>query len=297
MKGHALTDLEAVLTIARRGSFRAAAREIEVSPTALSHAIAALEQRLGVRLFNRTTRSVSLTSAGEAFVAEIAPALGAIRGAFEQANRHRHTPRGLLRINSHSVAARQALFSLVVDFLRRFPEMRVDVAVNDRLVDIVAEGFDAGVRLGAVPADMIAIPIGAEQRLAVVGLPKYFNARKAPKTPQDLLEHECIRVRLPSGTPFKWVFQRHGKRFELDVPGRLTLDTPELMLEAARGGLGLAYLWRSFAAKDLASGKLVEVLAGWTPSYGKHQLYYHSRKHVPAGLRAFFDLARQVAER
>ena len=295
MKGQALTDLEAVVAVARRIGFRSAARELEVSPTALSHAIASLEERLGVRLFNRTTRSVSLTSAGEAFVAEITPALGVIRGAFEGVNRHRDTPRGLLRINSHSVGARHVLLPLVVEFLRRFPEMKVDVVVEDRPVDIVSEGFDAGVRLGAVPADMIAIPVGTEQQPVVVSAPKYFDKHKPPKTPRDLLEHECIRIRLPSGAPFKWEFQRHGKRFDVDVPGRLTLDRADLMLDAARAGLGLAYFWRSFAAKDLAAGKLAEVLSGWTPSYGTHQFYYPSRKYVPAGLRAFFDLARGIA--
>ena len=293
MRGQGLADLDAVVAIARRGSFRAAARELEVSPTALSHAVAALEARLGVRLFNRTTRSVSLTSAGEAFVAEITPALGAIRGALEQVNRHRDTPRGLLRINCHSVAARQTLMPLVLEFLRRHSEMKVDVVVEDRLVDVVAEGFDAGVRMGDVPGDMIAIPIGEEQRVVVVGAPKYLDAHKAPRTPQDLLKHECLRVRLPGGKLFKWAFQRHGKRFELDVPGRLTLDAPDLMLDAARAGLGLAYLWRAFAARDLAAGRLIEAHAGWTPTYGRHQLYYPSRKYVPAGLRAFFDLARK----
>jgi len=297
MKGHALADLEAVVTIARRGSFRGAARQLEVSPTALSHAIAALERRLGARLFHRTTRSVSLTAAGEALVAEIAPALGAIRGAFERVNRHRDTPRGTLRINSTSVAAREALLPLVVEFLRRFPEVKVDLVVDDRLVDIVAEGFDAGIRLGSVPQDMVAIPVGAEQHLAVVAAPGYLRKHNAPRSPNDLLKHECIRIRLPSGTPFKWNFQRHGKRFELDVPGRLTLDRPDLMLDAARAGLGLAYFWRSFAARHLAAGKLVEVLAGWTPSYGRHQLYYPSRKYVPAGARAFFELARDTAHR
>jgi DNA-binding transcriptional LysR family regulator len=295
MKGPGLVDLDAVLSIARRGGFRAAARELEVSPAALSHAIATLEARLGVRLFNRTTRSVSLTSAGEAFVAEISPALDAIRSAFELVNRHRDTPRGLLRINSNSFAARQALLPLVTRFLQRFPEMRVDLVVEDRLVDIVAEGFDAGVRLGAVPADMIAVPVGGEQRLAVVGATRYFRRRKAPQAPDELLEHECIRIRLPGGTPFKWAFERHGKRFHVDVPGRLSLDSPDLMLDAARRGLGLAYLWRFLAAKDLATGRLTEVLAGWTPSYGFHHVYYPSRKHVPAGLRAFFDLARDRA--
>jgi len=297
MKGQALGDLEAVIAIARRGSFRGAARDLEVSPTALSHAIATLEERLGVRLFHRTTRSVSLTSAGDAFVAEITPALGLIRGAFEQISRHRDTPTGLLRVNSSSVGAYQAALPIVLEYLRRFPDMKVDLVVDDRLVDIVAEGFDAGVRLDTVPADMIAIPIGEEQHLAVVAAPEYLAVHKAPQTPSDLLDHDCIRIRLPSGTPLKWGFQRDGKRFDIDVPGRLTLDRAELMLDAARTGLGLAYVWRSMAGSDLAARRLVEVLRPWMPSYGTHSLYYPSRKYVPAGLRAFFELARQMGRR
>jgi len=297
MKGQALSDLEAVIAIARRGSFRGAARELEVSPAALSHAIATLEERLGVRLFHRTTRSVSLTSAGDAFVAEITPALGTIRGAFEQISRHRDIPTGLLRVNSSSIAAHQSVLPIVLEYLRRFPEMKVDLVVDDRLVDIVAKGFDAGVRLDTVPADMIAIPVGEEQHLAVVAAPEYLAAHKAPQAPSDLFDHECIRIRLPSGAPLKWGFKRDGKRFDIDVPGRLSLDRAELMLEAARAGLGIAYVWRSLAAGDLASRKLVEVLRLWTPAYGTHSLYYPSRKYAPAGLRAFLELARQTARR
>jgi DNA-binding transcriptional LysR family regulator len=296
MKREALADLEAIVAIARRGSFRGAARELDVSPTALSHAIASVEAGLGVRLFHRTTRSVSLTAAGHAFVAEITPALGVIRSAIDGVNRHRETPTGVLRINSSSNAARQVLAPVVFEFLRRFTEMKVDLVVEDRLIDIVAEGFDAGVRLGdTVPADMIAVPLGREQDFAVVGAPDYFIGRKPPTTPDELLGHDCIRARLPSGALFRWEFLGGGEPFNVDVPGRLTLDNADLMLEAARAGLGLAYSWRWLAAEDLAAGWLMEVLAGWTPSYGRLRLYYPSRKYVPAGLRAFIDLAREMA--
>jgi DNA-binding transcriptional LysR family regulator len=298
MKREGLADLEAVVAIARRGSFRGAARELEVSPTALSHAIASLEARLRVRLFNRTTRSVSLTAAGRAFAAEITPALGVIRSAIEGVNRHREAPAGVLRINSASNAARQVLAPVVFEFVKRFPEMKVDLVVEDRLIDIVAEGFDAGVRLGdTVPADMIAVPLGREQDFAVVGAPDYLAGHKPPTTPNDLLGHHCIRARLPSGAPYRWEFVRRGRPFSVDVPGRLTLNNPDLMLEAARAGLGLVYLWRSLAAEDLASGRLTEVLAGWTPTHGRFQLYYPGRKYVPAGLRAFVDVAREIAPR
>jgi DNA-binding transcriptional LysR family regulator len=297
MKRAGMADLEAVVAIARRGSFRGAARELDVSPTALSHAIASLEARLRVRLFNRTTRSVSLTAAGHAFVAEITPALGVIRSAIEGVNRHRATPVGVLRINSSSNAARQVLAPVVFEFLRRFPEMKVDLAAEDRLIDIVAEGFDAGVRLGdTLAADMIAVPLGPAQDFAVVGAPEYFATHKPPQTPDELLKQDCIRARLPNGALYQWEFvRRGGERFHVDVPGRLTLDNADLTLQAAREGLGLAYSWRWLAAEHLAAGRLTEVLAGWTPSYGRFRLYYPSRKYVPAGLRAFIDLAREMA--
>ncbi len=294
MKGQTLSELQAAVAIARRGGFRAAARELEVSPTALSHGIANLEARLGVRLFNRTTRSVRLTPAGEAFIAQVTPALDAIRSAFDQVNRHRDTPRGLIRINSNAIAAREAILPLVAKFLQRFPEMRVDLVVDDRLVDIVADGFDAGVRLGPVPEDVIAIPVGEKQRLGVFGSPLYFKKHKIPKSPMDLQKHECIRVRLPNGAPFKWEFERHGRTFKVDAPGRLTLDREELMIDATRAGLGLGYFWRAHAAEDIAAGRLVEVLPGFARVYGAHRLYYPSRKYMAAGPRAFFDLAREM---
>ena len=240
-----------------------------------------------------------MTAAGHAFAAEISPALGVIRSAIEGINRHRETPAGVLRINSSANAARQVLAPVVFEFLRRFPEMKVDLVAEDRLIDIVAEGFDAGVRLGdRIPADMIAVPLGREQDFAVVGAPDYFVGRKRPATPTELLGHACIRARLPSGALFRWEFVRRGREpFNVDVPGCLTLDNSDLMLEAARAGVGLAYSWRWLAAADLAAGRLIEVLVGWTPSYGRFRLYYPSRKYVPAGLRAFIDLVREMVPR
>jgi DNA-binding transcriptional LysR family regulator len=291
-----LVDLESVVAIARHGSFRAAAQELEISPTALSHAIASLEARLGVRLFDRTTRSVSLTSAGDEFVVGIAPALGVIRDAMESVNRERDTAAGMLRINSSLNAARQVLAPVIFEFLRLFPDMKVDLVADDRLIDIVANGFDAAVRLGdTIPADMIAVPLGSEQRFVVVGAPRYFDRHKPPDTPDELLSHDCIRLRLSGGPLSRWEFVgRGGEPFHVEVPARLTLDNADVMLQAARAGLGLAYSWRWLAAADLSAGRLTEVLAGWTPEYGRFQLYYPSRKYIRAGLRAFIDLAREM---
>jgi len=199
MRSSGLIELDAVLAVARHRGFRAAATELGMSRSALSHAIAALEAKLGVRLFHRTTRSVSLTEAGEQFVSGVAPALGQIREAMARAGSHRDTPAGTLRINTSAGAARQ-MEPLVFEYLRRYPDMTVDIVTEGRLVDIVVDGFDAGVRLAElVPRDMIAVPLGPDQRFAVVGSPAYFKQHPKPRTPADLSRHRCIRSRLPSG--------------------------------------------------------------------------------------------------
>jgi DNA-binding transcriptional LysR family regulator len=294
MRSSGLIELDAVVALARHRNFRAAALELGVSRSALSHAVAALEERLGVRLFNRTTRSVSPTEAGEQFVSSVAPALGDIRGAIEAANNRRATPAGTLRINTGARAARQMMTPIIVEYLRRYPEMKVDLVTEGRLVDIVVDGFDAGVRpANRVPQDMIAIPIGPDQRFAVVGSPSYLAGREKPHTPQDLLAHRCIRSRLPGGGIYRWEF-RHGEAVAIDVEGPLTLDEPTLMLEAARAGVGLAYVIEWSVAADLAAGRLVRVLEDWTPTFPGLCLYYPSRRHLPAGLRALVDLIQEL---
>ena len=296
MNNSGLVELEAVLAVARHGGFRPAATAMGLSRSALSATVAALEARLGVRLFNRTTRSVAVTQAGEAFIARIAPAVADIQGALQAASDLRTTPSGLLRLNT-SVGAAQLVFSKVVlEFLRRYPDMRVDIVTERRLVDIVAEGFDAGIRLAeAVPRDMVAVPMGGEQRMVVVASPAYLAEHPAPRVPEDLMRHRCVRWRFASGNIYRWEFARHGEAMTLDVPGPLTLDEPLLMREAARAGAGIAYLGLFHVADDLASGRLVPLLTEWSPSYPGICLYYPSRRHMPAGLRAFVDLVREVA--
>ena len=294
MRTSGLTELEAVLAVARQRSFRAAATELEMSTSALSHTVAALETRLGVRLFNRTTRSVSLSEAGEQFVASVAPALSAIRDAVEQASSRRLTPAGTLRINTSPGAARQVMAPLILEYLRRYPEMMVDIVTEGRLVDIVVDGFDAGIRLAeSVPQDMIAVPFGLAQRLVVVGAPAYFARHAPPRSPGELLAHRCIRYRLASGAIWRWEFERHGESLDVDVQGPLTLDDSTLMLEAARAGVALAYLSEWNVAEDLAQGRLQCVLEDWTPPFDGLCLYYPGRRHVPAGLRALIELIRE----
>lgn len=295
MKTSGLGELEAVLAVSRRRSFRAAAIELGVSTSALSHAVAALEARIGVRLFNRTTRSVSLSEAGEQFVASVAPALATIRDAIEQAGSFRDTPSGTLRINTSTGAANQVM-PLFIAFLQRYPEMKIDLVTEGRLIDIVVDGFDAGIRLAdSVPQDMIAVPFGDAQRFAVVGSPAYFAEHKRPRTPAELNAHRCIRTRMPSGAIYQWEFERHGETVRFDGNGALTLDEPGLMLTAARAGLGLTYLTEWNVAADLKAGTLVRVLEDWTPPLDRLCLYYPGRRNVPAGLRALIEMIREAA--
>jgi DNA-binding transcriptional LysR family regulator len=288
-----LTELEAVLAVARHGSFRAAAAALEMSTSALSQAVASLEGRIGTRLFHRTTRSVRLTEAGERFVAEVAPAIASIRGAIERASDQGDAPTGTLRINTSAGAARRVMQPYLIPYLQRYPAVHLDLVTEDRLIDIVREGFDAGFRTAeTVPRDMIAVPLGDPVRFAVVGSPDYFAKHERPRTPADLSRHRCVRARMPAGHIYHWEFERHGEALAIDVDGMLTLDEPQLMLEAARAGLGLTYLTEFNVAEDLAAGRLERVLEDWTPPFERLCLYYPGRRHVPAPLRALIELIR-----
>lgn len=287
-------ELEAVVAVARHGGFRVAARELDMSSSALSHAVAALEARLGVRLFNRTTRSVALSAEGEQFVAEVAPALSTIRAAMERIDEHRAEPAGILRLNLTHGAARMILSPLIFEYMRRYPQVSVDMVTEAAMVDIVGQGFDAGVRLQEfVPPDMIAVPIGGPIRSTVVGSPAYFAGRKPPKTPGELAEHNCIRRRTGSGTIYRWEFEKRGEPVAVDVPGQLTLDEEQLILQAALAGEGLAYLSNVATAHAIEAGFLMPVLEDWSPEYPGLCLYYPSRRNMSARLRGLIDLIRQ----
>ncbi|TCU58872.1 DNA-binding transcriptional LysR family regulator [Novosphingobium sp. PhB57] len=293
MKG-GLAEFEGVVMIARLGSFRAAAEELGLSTSALSHGVAALERRLGVRLFNRTTRSVSPTDAGAQFIARIAPALVEIGSAIEDVNSHRDTPAGTLRINTSAGAGRMTLTPIFLEYLARFPDMNLVLATEGRLVDIVQQGFDAGIRLMEhVPQDMIAVPIGGPVRMIVVATPGYLAQWGTPQVPADLLHHRCIRARLATGAIWKWEFERRGEAVEVDVPGALVLDEMTLMQEAVLAGIGLAYLNEWSVREHVAQGRLVAVLEDWSPPYPGLTLYYPGNRHTPAGLRALVQLIRE----
>lgn len=292
-----MKSMEAVLAIARRGSFRAAAIDVGMSTTALSHTIGRLESSLGVRLFNRTTRSVSLSVAGQEFVERIAPALAEIRAAMDMARLQRVTPSGLLRINA-SVQAGREITPLVLAFLRRYPEMQVDLVTEGRLVDIVAEGFDMGLRpADLVPRDMIALPMGKPQRYAVVACPAWLATHPTPLTPADLSLPDCLRVRLPNGALFRWQFEKGGEVVQIDAKGRLTLDEAAIARAAVLDGAGIGFFIEQDVAEDISAGRLIRLLEDWTPPRPGFSLYYPGRRNPSAGFAAFLAMVRDVAAR
>lgn len=289
-----LAELEAITAVARHGGFRAAARELGMSSSALSHAVAALEERLSVRIFNRTTRSVALSEAGERIVADVAPALAAIDRAIEDAGMSAGTVSGTLRLNMAPGAARMLLVPLILEYGRRYPNVDVEIVTDNALVDVIGKGFDAGVRLvEVVPADMVAIPILPTIRSLVVGSPGYFSNRSHPIVPSDLLKHRCIRARMASGRLYRWEFERRGQAVLIDAPGSLILDASDLMLSAALEGAGLAYISEPSVAAHIASGDLIPVLQDWSPPYPGLSLYFAQRRQMPARLRALIDLIRE----
>ncbi len=254
-----------------------------------------LERNLGIRLLNRTTRSVSLTEAGARLLAHLGPVLQDLDAALDSLAEVRGTPSGTLRINANKSGAAILLRDVIPHFLAHHPEVEIDLVSEGRLVDIVEQGFDAGVRLAeAVPQDMVAVRFGGDARFIAVASPAYLEGRDPPITPDDLHAHRCIRQRLPSGKRYRWEFSRHGAEVVVDVPGVLTLDDNDLIVEAAADGLGIAYVPESFARTLLDSGHLVAVLEDWCPPIPGLALYYPRNRHVPSTLRAFIDTLKEA---
>lgn len=286
-------DLSVFLAIARQGSFRRAAAELGVTPSALSHSLRLVEERIGIRLINRTTRSLALTDAGARLFARINPAFLDINDAIDELNRFRDTPFGTLRLNVPRICARFVLMPIVTRFLATFPDIQLELVVNDALVDVVAEGFDAGIRFGeSIAADMIAVPVGPRLSFAVVATPEYFARHGRPVTPRDLAGKPCIRYRFMGGTLYDWEFERGGEEIAVAVDGPLTLSEQDVMLDAALAGTGMAYLFEEQVRSHVAGGALVRVLEDWCPYYPGFYLYYPSRRQMPSALRAFIDFAR-----
>lgn len=290
-----LNDLAAFAAVANHQSFRRAADVMGVSRSALSHTIIGLEAKLDVRLFNRTTRSVSLTQAGARLLARLDPVLQDLDQALDTLSQERGTPSGALRINSNKSGARILLADVVPRFMDLYPEVELDLVSEGRLVDIVEQGFDAGVRLlEAVPKDMVAVKFGGDVRFIAVAAPSYLDGKAALQTPDDLHAHCCIRQRLPSGKRYRWEFSKRDAEIAVDVPGNLTLDDSDLLVQAAVEGRGIAYVPDHFARPFLASRQLLTVLDDWCPPMAGLALYYPRSRHTPSPLRAFIDLIREI---
>jgi DNA-binding transcriptional LysR family regulator len=296
MKQPSLTDLNAFITVASYRSFRRAADVLGVSHSALSHAIRGLESNLETRLLNRTTRSVSLTQEGEHLLSRLTPILGELSATLGDVTAASGHPNGVVKINGSEGAIRLLLKTVVPRFRLLYPYVELDLAAEGQLVDIVERGFDAGIRLGeAIPKDMVAVRLGADTRFLAVDSPDYLNSFPTPLTPDDLHQHRCIRQRLPSGKRYRWEFMKHDQEITIDVPGTLTLDNNQLMVESAADGLGIAYVPELYATPLLKTGRLVAVLEDWCPFIPGLFLYFPHNRHVPPGLRALVDLAKELA--
>jgi DNA-binding transcriptional LysR family regulator len=294
MQSPDLADLDAFVAVARHRSFRQAALQRGVSASTLSQALRTLEERLGVRLLNRTTRSVALTDAGADLLARLVPALDELKEAVDHVNRYRDSVSGSLRINAPTAVVELLLAPMLADFMAEHPRLTVEIVAEDAFVDVVEQGFDAGVRFGeSVARDMIAVPLGPPQRLIVAAAPSYIAAHGQPRAPDDLLQHACIRRRFANGSLLPWEFEKDGQTMRIVVDGPLVTTNTHLALAAAERGIGLLRTFESFTTAAQAEGRLVLVLDEWCPPFDGPFLYYPSRRHVPAGLRAFIDFVRR----
>jgi len=290
-----LADLTAFVAIADNLSFRAAAPRLGVTPSALSHTMRQLEERLGVRLLHRTTRSVSLTDAGLRLIEQLRPAISRITGALEDLKEERHHPFGHLRIHATPMAAVAVIAPVWGRFLSTYPEVQLEVEVDEEPIDIVAKGLDAGIApRNWAAADMIATRVAGPMKVAIVGAPGYFALRRPPRTPEDLARHSCVQYRR-NGTVLEWPLKRDGKSLRVSVQGQVVVNSPDLAVRAAVDGLGIAYTLEGLAELSLRSGQLIRVLEDWSPCFEGLFLYYHGQRQVPAALRAFIDMIRTAS--
>ena len=294
MQRGSLNDLLAFLAVGQERSFTRAAAKLGVSQSALSHTIRGLEERLGLRLLTRTTRSVSPTEAGERLLHTIGPRFEEIESELAALSEFRKKPAGTIRITATDYAVETILWPKLKRFLQRYPEVKVEIITDYGLTDIVAERFDAGVRGGEqIAKDMIAVRIGPDMRSAVVGAPSYFAGRSEPQRPQELIEHNCINLRLPTrGGLYAWEFEKDGRELKVHVEGRLVFNGTFQMLNAALAGFGLAYVPEDVAQPHLAKGRLNRVLADWCPPYSGYHLYYPSRRQTTPAFALLVEALR-----
>jgi DNA-binding transcriptional LysR family regulator len=294
MPRHNLNDLLAFLAVAKERSFTKAAAKLGVSQSALSHTVRGLESRLGVRLLTRTTRSVAPTEAGERLLQTVGPWIEEIEAELEALSELREKPAGTIRITAGEHAVHSVLWPKLAKFLRKYPDIKVEVTVDNTLTDIVAKRYDAGVRFGEqVAKDMIAVRIGPDVRFAVVGVKSYFAKRSPPKRPQDLIGHTCINLRLPThGNLYAWDFEKNGRELKVRVEGQLVFDNAFQLLDAALAGFGLAYVPEDLAQPHLTKGRLKRVLEDWCPPYSGYHLYYPSRRQPTPAFALLVDALR-----
>lgn len=283
-------ELQAIKTLSEQRSFRRAAEMLGLKRSSLSHLVKTLEHNLGVQLFQRTTRSVSLTDAGQQLLDRLSPLLNQMDDVLHDISASRHQHYGTLRISASDASIGLLLEHVVADFSARYPDIQLDFAAQGALVDITAAGFDAGIRLiEDVPQDMVAVPLGGPLTFVTVAAPAYLARNAAVNHPRDLLQQQCIRQRLPSGKRYQWEYAQAGEKQEIDVPGTLTLDSNALMAQAALAGLGIAYVPSLYVEKEMRSGQLVALLADWRVQSAGIALWFPPNRHQSMALRLFID--------
>lgn len=289
-----LNDLSAFVAVAQAHSFTKAAARLGISPSALSHAMRGLEERLGVRLLARTTRSVAPTAAGERLLTVVLPHLQGIESELSALNLLRDVPAGTIRLTASEHAAYTVIYPVLARLAADYPEIKIEVNVDNMLADLVAGRFDAGIRLGEhVERDMVAVRIAPDMRMAIVGTPAYFERHPRPETPQDLTQHQCIGIRLPThGGLLPWEFDKDGRSITVRVEGQLIFNTNSLALRAVLDGLGLGYCLDDMAAEAIADGRLIRVLEDWCEPFPGYHIYYPSRRQISPALRHLIDALR-----
>ena len=294
MRGAEFAELTALIAVADRRSFSRAAADLRVAPSTLSQTIRSLEERLGVHLLHRTTRSVSVTAAGERLLTRIRPAIEELDGATQALKDFRNIPTGTLRLSVSSIPAQMILAPLLKDFLAAYPAIHVDVTVDDSNSDIVTGRFDAGIRYGRrIEKDMLLVQASSESRVIAVAAPSYLATRPLPKKPQDLQHHACILFRLGNQQMLAWEFARNRKRIEVAVSGPLVVNDVDLMVRAACDGIGVGYIVEAYIADEIRNGQLVPLLVDWSPVSHSYYLYHASRRHLSAPLRMFIEFLTQ----
>lgn len=285
--------IAAFARVAHHASFTRAAAELGVSPSALSQTVRTLEGRLGVRLLDRSTRRVGVTEIGQRFLADARLGLSALETAIDVVNESRERPVGLLRLNLSRTAAEILVLPHLIEFNEAFPDITLEMHCDNALLDLVGNGFDAGIRLGEnLAQDVVAVPLGGRRRIATVAAPRYLEGRTPPRTPEDLKAHRCINVRL-GGSIYRWEFSHKGRDFDIETTGPLLTNDGDVLLAAVRAGAGIACAFEAQVQDDIAAGRLVPLLKAWWPTFPGFYLYYPSRIHVSRKLRVFIDFMQQ----